>query len=143
MIYERFIVIFICSVLSSLTTNSTRATELTVLKSNFIPDTVTSESNYQNYHLAERSPDSAQQIEALDNSHNSEAFQTINRRLFLAGMAITSAMSLYLVWILFRTPAQNSPAITKSTAAKKPKYFIINFQNQIKNQTNRDRDVSN
>ncbi|HEY9768312.1 MAG TPA: HEAT repeat domain-containing protein [Coleofasciculaceae cyanobacterium] len=146
MIYERFIVIFICSVLSSLTTNSSRATELTVLKSNFIPDTVTSQANhhsaiaqarinaeynYQNYQVA-RSPQSSQQVEASDDSDNSEAFPIINRRLFLAGMAITSAISLYLVWLLFRTPTQNSPAITRSTAVKKPKYFIINFKNKSK-----------
>ena len=55
----------------------------------------------------------------------------------LVGMAITSAISLYLVLLLFRTPAQNSPAITRSTAVKKPKYFIINF----KNQSNRAQDA--
>ncbi len=159
MIYERFVVIFICSALSSLATNSSRATELNVrlLNSN---DLATSQLNnhpaiaeartetehqhkynFQNYHrttnLAEnqnylvaqkRQQQPEQQTETPNNLINSEPLPT-NRRLLLAAMAITSAMFIYLVWLLFRKPLNHKSA-AKLTIVNEPEVYNLKNQSQ-------------
>ncbi|MGF1589534.1 MAG: HEAT repeat domain-containing protein [Pleurocapsa sp.] len=166
MIYERFIVIFICSALSSLATNNSRATELDVQKSNF-QDLATSQlNNYPAHHLAIAEvrieaenkhkykynfpnyqqaanlagnqnylvaqtwqQKSRQQTEVPDNSINSEPLPEINRRWLWTAMAITSAMFIYLLWLLFRKPAHHQSA-AKLTVVNQPEASNLTNQSE-------------
>ena len=133
---ERLTIIVICSLLSSLTSYSSNATELMMPNSRSVTgiasmsdrwmehqDSTT--SNYSKVNCCQinslglvQSADTmslkqkgiwtgaAPQRTSSNSSSDTESLPTINRRLFIIAMALTSTVSLFLVWILFKKPVQ-------------------------------------
>lgn len=146
MIYERFIFIIVCSILTSTISHSSQATELKVInfsmatealksdnhlvsRDNGSPLKYNQESCCQNDDLIESSPDNRliqSRIETSEKQQSTksssfsdvEVAPTINRRLYLVAMALTSAISLLLIWILFRKPPQKQEALAILPALK-------------------------
>lgn len=155
MIYERFTIIIVCSILSSIANIGSNATEFKVFNSSLATDILALSNNRQprdvaiNYNQSSccRSEDlvvassgsqlaqnkleteKKRQPNQSNSSSNVESASTINRHLYLAAMALTSAISLFLIWILFRQPAQKQeePAILLPKGKEnEPKFGIEN-----------------
>ena len=134
MICERFSFIIICSVLSNLAVSTSWATTSNVLEASFVPDRsitslnntsrgqedkITGEYSLENFHFFAQSRFVSQlepQQDLSNNSTSPEPSPKIDRSLSLVAMAVTSAISLFLLWILFRKPLPNKEVMAKSPA---------------------------
>ncbi len=138
MIYERFTFIVLCFILSCFTSHRSSAAELKVLNSSSAMETAplnsssiakdhgvtkySQENCCQTKNLVELSPgdqlvqngiktEEKQQVNTVNSTSNDESTPAINRPLLLAAIALTSAVYLLLVWILFKKPTQKQKSL--------------------------------
>ena len=136
MVYERFSFILICSVLSNLAVSNSWATTSNVSEASFVPnismaslnntsrgqeDKITGDYSLENFHFFAQSRFMSQPEPQQDLSNNPtspEASPKIDRSLSLLVMAVTSAISLWLLWLLFRKPLPNQEFMAELPAVK-------------------------
>lgn len=134
MICERFAFIIIFSALSNLAVGSSWATESNITERSLIEGTTTSrlenDLNLKRYEIAElgnlenQAQDASSKfkgeldsnLEESDGSSDVEPPMAIDKSLSLAAVAITSAISMLLLWLLFRKPVTNEETAVELTA---------------------------
>ncbi len=136
MVCERFSFIIICSILSNLAVSNSWATISNVPEANFVPDIsmtalnnisrgqedkITGDYSLENFHQTAQSrfvnqPEPQQDLS--NNSTSPEPSPKIDRSLSLVAMAVTSAISLLLLWLLFRKPLPNQEVMAELPAIK-------------------------
>lgn len=145
MICERFSFIIIFSALSNLAVSNSWAITSNVPEASFVPDIsmislnntargqedkITEDYSSENFHQTAQSrfvsqPES--QKDLLNNSNSSKPSPQIDRSLSLVAMAVTSAISLLLLWLLFRKPLSNQEVMAELPAVKEQqdKNFVV------------------
>ena len=164
---DRLTVIVICSVLSSLTSYSSNATELMMLNSRSATDMASASdswierkdstaSNYSKINCCQTNIELAQSSEikplkqkeiwigtapqqTSSNSYSdTESSPIINRRLFLVAMAVTSAISIFLVWILFKKPLPEPETLAILPGNQQPEN---NLELKVGNELSREQKI--
>ena len=131
MVCERFSIIIICSILSNLAISNSWATTSNGSEASFVPDIaiaslnntsrgqedkITRDYSLENVHFFAQSRFVSQSEPQQDSSQNSttpEASPKIDRSLSLVAMAVTSVISLLLLWLLFRKPLPNQEVMAE------------------------------
>ncbi len=134
MVCERFSFIIICSVLSNLAVSTSWATTSNVSEASFVPDIsiaslnntsrgqedkITGDYSLENFHFFAQSRFVSQpkpQPDLSNKSTSPEPSPKIDRSLSLVAMAVTSAVSLLLLWLLFRKPLSNQEVMAELPA---------------------------
>ena len=145
MVCERFSFIIICSVLSNLAVSTSWATTSNVSEASLVPDLsmasfnntsrgqedkITGDYSLENFHFLAQSRFVSQPEPQQDLSQNStspEPSPKIDRSLSLIAMAVTSAISLLLLWLLFRKPLPNQEVMAELSAVEEQqdKDFVV------------------
>ena len=131
MVCERFSFIIICSILSNLAVSTSWATRSNVSEASLVPDIsiaslnntskgqedkITGDYSLENFHHTAQSRfvnQSEPQQDLSNNSSSPEPSPKIDRSLSLVAMAVTSALSLLLLWLLFRKPLPNQEVMAE------------------------------
>ncbi len=169
MIYERFTFIFLCFILSCFTSYRSSAAELKVLNSNSAIETASlnsgsiakdhgvtkysQENCCQTENSVELSPgyqlvqngiktEEKQQKNTVNSISDVESTPAINRRLLLGAIALTSAIYLLLVRILFKKPTQKQDSLAIVPTTIKPENSLAGENAIVRSESHAATDLS-
>lgn len=156
MIRERFIHFIILSTLFGLMSNGSKASATNLLKYKLLGESSTGLSNndctvkeIENYDLSRyRVRQTIYLTTALsptatrDDSMVDDPSREIDRRLSLIAMAITLAISLFLLWVLFKKQPQERQTIVELSTTDEPKKLQEVAENRVRSQSSTEANIT-